>query len=678
MAEFHRYLRVHGDNILECERAAKLLAEALRGGLTWIESSPYCPEYEIATSNGNYHVKLFPGHGRWSFNTQEHLRSVGALLKEATDAVITELILDSEGSPREETVLLAVEFCGALPAGNNAWQRCGRAVAAATAGIPYLYFAELGGLELDARRAMKAPRLPNPLVPFGYLNLGRRTGKPILPCFTPSPSITKRLRELYENCFSEAEAVEFIRQLLLGGDITPSKEAIERKAKSALETLSRARKKRDSLPGSEWVKLLDAGSDTRAIEMLLRYAMPWAKGTSIETTDTYPLLAGAAVKCGAVAAGSSAMPICILPATDRARFASILKDIYGARISNEFVAWVEGQDAPLALVWVAGFKPRGDDSRPDRGLVPLARMALGFKIDLMSIVYGPAKPEAWGRLESEPEALIESNGLWEAILCLGDAILVDSRTETGQLSSIGIVCSEFGKRRRLHIAAKFASATPVFGEHDVDTVLHHLFTLAGVPDFMEGMCNPPGGDWSGMSYFDVATQVEYRWTSLPRVSGADSKRPDHIVFLRHPMNFGQVIITTESKDRARAVEPDIGPRLIKYVRDLHAVEPNICRKTDSEGGLWERSNVKVDLSEATYLSASAFRYEPGVDVRAAARHANTDITVAVEFNSEQEAVILHVLLRPTLDWLARLFTEATQRFGRRIEIKIYGLDNSVQ
>lgn len=678
MADYRKHLRVHGDNILECERAMRLLVEALKGEASWIEGSPFCPEYKVATSSGAYHVRLFPGYGRWSFNIKEHLRSIGALLREATDAVITELTFDADGNPEEERVLLAVEFCGALPAGNNAWQRCGRAVAAASAGIPYLYFAELGGLELDARRAVKAPRLPNPLVPFGYLNLGLRTETPILPCFTASPSITPALRELYGACFSEADAVEFIGRLLSGGDLKPSQGVIEGKGKRALEILSGARKKRDSLPGGEWVRLLEADTSAEVVELLLQYGFPWAKGTSIKTTATFAGISGGAVQCGAVAAGSSVMPVCILPAAGRPAFASLLQGTYGTRLSEDFIAWVGSRAAPLALVWVAGFKPGGDDSRPDRGLVPLARMALGFEIDLLSVVYGPAKPEAWTILGSRPDALIESNGLWEAILCLGDAILVDSLSETGQLSSIGIVCSGLRRQRRLRVAAKLASTTPVFGEHDVDTVLHNFFTSAGATDFMEGMCNPPNGDWSGMSYFDIPAQVEYRWTSLPRVSGADSKRPDHIVLLRHPATSRHVVLITESKDRARTVEVNIGPRLIKYVRDLYAVGPNICRKTDAQGSLWEHSAATLDFTEAVYLSACAFRHEPRADMRAVAKRANTDVTIAVEFNSEEETVMLHILLGQALDRLAHLLRKAAERFGGRVEVKIYGLDDAVE
>ena len=43
------------------------------------------------------------------------------------------------------------------------------------------------------------------------------------------------------------------------------------------------------------------------------------------------------------------------------------------------------------------------------------------------------------------------------------------------------------------------------------------------------MCNPPGGDWSGVTLLDFGSGAEYRWTSLPRVSGKDGKRPDHVI-----------------------------------------------------------------------------------------------------------------------------------------------------
>lgn len=86
----------------------------------------------------------------------------GGVLRESADAILTRFSDDTE-SP-----ILAIEFCSALPAGNQAWQRSGRAYSMAKAGIPYLFITELGGFELSVDRKKKAARLPNPAVPYSY------------------------------------------------------------------------------------------------------------------------------------------------------------------------------------------------------------------------------------------------------------------------------------------------------------------------------------------------------------------------------------------------------------------------------------------------------------------------------------------------------------------------------
>lgn len=79
-----------------------------------------------------FRVELLPGYARWGVNIQDVFQSHGAPLREATDVVITKIV-ESEDV---EEILLAVEFSSALPAGNNAWQRNGRALACAVAGVP--------------------------------------------------------------------------------------------------------------------------------------------------------------------------------------------------------------------------------------------------------------------------------------------------------------------------------------------------------------------------------------------------------------------------------------------------------------------------------------------------------------------------------------------------------------
>src|SRR6266545_4084066 len=164
-------LRIHGDNIVECDRCLELIAEAFSATARLRSCDPFRPAFQLEAGGATlFEVDLIPGHGRWKIDLQQMMVAHGAPLREATDVLITRLADDGA----TELILLALEFCSALPAGNNAWQRNGRALACASVGIPYLYFADVGGVELDARRSVKAPRFPNPIVPFSYLT-GSRT-----------------------------------------------------------------------------------------------------------------------------------------------------------------------------------------------------------------------------------------------------------------------------------------------------------------------------------------------------------------------------------------------------------------------------------------------------------------------------------------------------------------------
>ena len=227
-------LRIHGDNILECESALKLLASSLNGGVFQLKSGPaYAPTYEFESDHReHFEMQLFPGYGRWGFPLVEYIASLGGTLREAPDAIITRLEL--EGGILYERPILAFEFSGALPAGNNAWQRTGRALALAYAGIPYLYFAELGGQELDAKRVIKAARFPNPLVPFAYAVLGMSSKSISLPVYIPSPSSHKDIIEIYKDCFGDKESIELVRAILLSEDTKDTVNRIEKKVAKIL------------------------------------------------------------------------------------------------------------------------------------------------------------------------------------------------------------------------------------------------------------------------------------------------------------------------------------------------------------------------------------------------------------------------------------------------------------
>ncbi|MBI4432607.1 MAG: hypothetical protein HY592_03890, partial [Candidatus Omnitrophica bacterium] len=206
-------LRIHGDNIVECKRALLLVKEALfptHSAEVNPSSSVLAPIYEIGKGSENYlRVQLIPGYGRWNHDILEFLKNKGSMLREATDAIISIVSEDSENGVVENPVL-AIEFCGALSAGNQAWQRCGRGYAFSAGDIPYLYAAEIGGYELNIKRQRKAIRLPNPVVPFSYVTLTLNSKAPALPIFLPSCATDAEIIEIFNKCFGREELLKLI------------------------------------------------------------------------------------------------------------------------------------------------------------------------------------------------------------------------------------------------------------------------------------------------------------------------------------------------------------------------------------------------------------------------------------------------------------------------------------
>ncbi len=630
--------RIHGDNILECETALRLIVESICSeGLSPVfkKSAVYAPVYGIKDFEGNsLQIQLFPGYGRWKFDISKYLSTKGASLREATDAVVTRVSIQENGV-RYETPILALEFCGALPAGNNAWQRCGRALSLAYAKVPYLYFAELGGVELDGNRNIKAPRFPNPLVPFAYLVLGEEEKVLSLPVYLPSPSIGKELNDDFSQYFGKEDAKLLIQSVLLSG-----KDGVNRlkwKAERIVELLASKRKGNGTLGATDWNELSAQKSGLEKAEWLIEKKMPWSKKTGISTlTKSFKKLLKTIIQSGAVAAGSKEMPFCLLDKSKRHRFAQELKSIYGSKIDQEFQDWIAAQSRPLLCVWVAGFKPRGDDSRPDRGLVPLARMVFGRKIDVLTIIYGPAKESALNQLKKNKSALARSNGLWESVLNLSNALIVDSSSGR-KLSNVGFLIGET-KKEESSFLLPASSETPSFGEHDVDSVLHLIFSDQASKEVYESICNPPGGDWSGVSIVDFDKEIEYRWTSLPRVSGAESKRPDHLVQFKSDASF----LSIESKENFSSLEKKIGPRLKKYAKDLIAEKPPICYRSNRVEA-WKVFTESFTEKHYTFFSGAAFISSSVSEMKKALVESEVDIVIGVEFIKDSIQTKLHVV-----------------------------------
>jgi len=637
MSQILQEFRIHGDNILECERTLKLIILAFEvqdKDVIFLGEAAYAPVYKITKNEQTFKIKLFPGYDRWGINLKQYLVDSGAVLREATDTIVTKLI--GKDDKLYEQPILSLEFCGALPAGNNAWQRCGRALASAYAKIPYLYFAEIGGVELDAGRKIKASRFPNPLVPFSYLTLGEVEKTIAIPVFIGSASLDNTLKQKFEKYFGLKEAIVLIKNILLENNANEAIVKLKKYAAKIIRILASMRKRKDCLSETDWDVFYKRDTGREKAEWLIEKGMSWHKKIGLKTvTKSFSTLLKITKKVGAVVAGSTDMPFCLIPSKKRKIFSEELQKLYQKRLSAEFSKWISKDARPLVCVWIAGFKPRGDDSRPDRGLVPLARMIFGRQnIDLLTIVYGPPKPITWINFEKNLWELSRINGLWEAILGLSDAVLVDTSTNK-KMQNIGRILTQTVKVKTNNLLLS-ANQKPTFGEQDVDSVIHCLFSNAIEQGIYEGLCNPPGGDWSGICIIDFSNMHQYKWTSLPRVSDKDTKRPDHLIQFNKP----DILLSIESKDSPSTLENGIGLRLKKYINILIKHQPIAVKGPTEEE--WKPLQTKTTLKRRI-ISGAAFRITDQEDMSTILERGKTDLVFGVEFLQESNKVVIHVL-----------------------------------
>ena len=120
------------------------------------------------------------------------------------------------------------------------------------------------------------------------------------------------------------------------------------------------------------------------------------------------------------------------------------------------------------------------------------------------------------------------------------------------------------------------------------------------------MCNPPGGDWSGMSIRN--NSCEYRWLSLPRVS-FNGKRPDHVIQL-FGLKEKPVILAIESKEKGQDLETDVGIHLKNYIHNLLSFTPSVVRQDTKD---WAIAKNKCNIQDYIYISVGAFLSDERVD-----------------------------------------------------------------
>lgn len=613
-----RNLRIHGDNIVECERTLKMIAEAYNSTFELLNSPVYFPKYAVKTKDYLFLIELLSGHGRWSnIDLGDIVYKAGGRLRESADSYLTEV------SGAHETVLLGIEYCSALPAGNNAWQRNGRALASVFANVPYLYYAEIGGIELDENRAPKAPRYPNPAVPFSYVSLSHDMNCVCLPVYRAHPSMTSQNMLVYKSALGYDDGLVFIRQILNKEDTTLTVNRLKDKAVKMVEILSNGRKKNDTLKEKEWNELLN--STNRPSWLVQNYKEEWQKKSSdkVLVSGTFELLKSKIKSLSVVPITAKDLPFCIVPKQNLPALKSWIEQTYNGLDANFDL------NKDLALVWITGFKPRGDDSRPDRGLSPLCRMILGKDANIMAIVSGPGTKYTWEKLLNSPKELCESNGLFEAIFSCCNYLFVDSATcDSYVFMPTGVKLNKNTKAITFPYIQK-----PVvrYFEHDTDCAIHQILSSHKELGVFECFCNPPGGDWSGISF--LMNGIEYKWTSLPRVS-EQSKRPDHIFQIER--NGRLIFVPIESKGYGKDLENNIGNRLKDYINDLFASEPTAYKANEKSD--WRFFDGTIGKVNYSMISVGAFLYKDERELTNQLLRGKLDAIFAFEFG---EITTLH-------------------------------------
>lgn len=201
-----------------------------------------------------------------------------------------------------------------------------------------------------------------------------------------------------------------------------------------------------------------------------------------------------------------------------------------------------------------------------------------------------------------------------------------------------------------------------YSEHDIDTSIHQLFSHKEQTNIFESLCNPPGGDWSGISYYENA-DTEFRWTSLPRVSQVGGKRPDHLIQIRNAKQ--DIFLSIESKLYGRDLEINIGTHLKTYIDDLFKGLPTACRTKGKDWRLFDRDNMK--FRPYTIWSVGAFEYKSVEEMASRMKNGKLDIIFAFEFGKD---TILHVLQKAKDDTVGQILKQVQLNL-QRFKIQIH-------
>ena len=227
-------------------------------------------------------------------------------------------------------------------------------------------------------------------------------------------------------------------------------------------------------------------------------------------------------------------------------------------------------------------------------------MIFNEEASIFSFVYGPATKSLLKTLNENTKRAKENNGLIKSILEISDFLIVDSINYPSEYNKIFFKDNVVTNSTTKNFKSSFK--TNKINEHDIDNSIFLFFRFFSKKTFFESMINPPGGDWSNIDLIDNKKNV-YRWTNLPRVSGENTKRPDHI-YIFDTDNKNKIGLIIESKYRKEDLEKDIGERLIKYIENLTRFKPNCIKLVNDKKFI--HNNTKKFNQKIIFNSAVAY------------------------------------------------------------------------
>lgn len=666
-------LNVYGDNILECERALSYLETGIRRQENEIlkkellDGFIITPRYNIKGKENEYVITLYPGvnRGRWNRDIYDILfTDNGIKLTETCDVILTSF------ENNKEKPILAIEFSSALPAGNNSWQRSGRALSFSRLGIPYIYAVEIGAHELDKNGGIKSTRSQSSLLILSYLLNNSRSKRFNSLSYSTSPVAYPDFINEYREIINENYLFDYI-YFVVTNNTTEIEKCEVKLLLTELKVYNKAAHEKENIfktlkVDENHLEFINSIELDYLLEGVTKAGISWNKKIKKDTelTEDFEHLRKLAKQYCFSPYAKSSVPIGILP---KNQFDNFIIDIESQcpnyyKIFNEAIT---NSKNDLVIVMINGFKPGGEDSRPDRDLLPFSRMIFGEEITIFTIIYSPNVPEYIINSISNGEFnVLRRNGLFNAILDGSDYTLVDSFKHDK--------CFEIPSQHSntpneiLNIAIPEINRKPErIGENDIDTVIHMIFK--DIKYVFESFTNPPGGDWSGISIID--NQYEYRWTSLNR-EPKNVKRPDHIFQIK-----SDELLVIESKERYSTLinkEKNVGPKMIAFLSDLLFDRPINAKKKHGEKE-YSGTDEKINTSYFNFLSAVAFYVKNDSEISKEscsklATNCDVDLVFGIKVTENKNIVIYYYVRNQSNFKKWNLITDAISLFKNYNEI----------